>query len=355
MDPSTGGQSIELFYHKGSSDKIYCLSVEASGGDFVVNFAYGRRGTKLRHGTKTLAPVSLSKAQQIYDGVIAEKTAEGYVPEAGALPLTVTQTKDGQNFVREFVREIQEELWSRNYGHSWGVRDEFTALIRAHPELLNLSVKEASDLILANLSIWSPVLAAKEATAMARYVSPEQVKARSRTRLSLGRPMRRSSSAISTASRSPASSRESGPFSQWVGLWVSSNRRRKRCCAPGKQWSERSRSTSAYQLKAVAARSRFPGQHSPTRGPEAYSDRLLEVLRGTFAVKGEPSPSAIISHEHLLKKLISRITPLRISYKHSGWRFEMNLGSPSPAEVMPANSRARGSMPGARGRRRSSR
>jgi bifunctional non-homologous end joining protein LigD len=47
-------KSITLYYREGSSDKVYQCSIEASGELFVVNFAYGRRGTTLQNGTKSL-------------------------------------------------------------------------------------------------------------------------------------------------------------------------------------------------------------------------------------------------------------------------------------------------------------
>jgi len=52
-----GAETVTLHYREGSSDKVYQCSVEPSGELFVVNFAYGRRGSTLSTGTKTSAPV----------------------------------------------------------------------------------------------------------------------------------------------------------------------------------------------------------------------------------------------------------------------------------------------------------
>ena len=42
--------NITLHYREGSSDKVYQLSVERKGEGFVVNFAFGRRGSILTDG-----------------------------------------------------------------------------------------------------------------------------------------------------------------------------------------------------------------------------------------------------------------------------------------------------------------
>ena len=71
-------KSVSLFYKEGSSDKEYHVKLEASNGGWVVNFSYRRRGSTLKTGTKTMLPVSLGAATQIYDKLVKEKTAKGY-------------------------------------------------------------------------------------------------------------------------------------------------------------------------------------------------------------------------------------------------------------------------------------
>lgn len=44
---------ITLYYREGSSDKGYHAVIEPQGAGFVVNFAYGRRGSTMNTGTKT--------------------------------------------------------------------------------------------------------------------------------------------------------------------------------------------------------------------------------------------------------------------------------------------------------------
>lgn len=74
-----------LFFREGNSDKVYEVDLcEAGAGEFLVNFRYGRRGTALREGTKTPFPESRAKAEQIFDGLVGEKTRKGYRVEGEA-------------------------------------------------------------------------------------------------------------------------------------------------------------------------------------------------------------------------------------------------------------------------------
>lgn len=73
-------QTTTLYYREGSSDKTYSLAIAAKDQGFVVNFAYGRRGSTLNTGTKTGAPVTLEEARRIYDNLLKKKTAKGYHP-----------------------------------------------------------------------------------------------------------------------------------------------------------------------------------------------------------------------------------------------------------------------------------
>ena len=72
-------RSVTLYCREGSADKEYQLHLQSAGdGGFVVNFAFGRRGSTLKPGTKTQAPVSYDAACKIYDKLLREKTGKGY-------------------------------------------------------------------------------------------------------------------------------------------------------------------------------------------------------------------------------------------------------------------------------------
>jgi len=79
-------EQIALYFKQGSSDKIYQAGIEPKDDGFVVNFAYGRRGTTLQTGTKTSASVPYDAAKAIYDKLIREKTAKGYTPGQDGTP-----------------------------------------------------------------------------------------------------------------------------------------------------------------------------------------------------------------------------------------------------------------------------
>jgi len=75
---------IELEFREGSSDKVYRAAIEKADGGHVVNFAYGRRGSTLNTGTKTIQPVSCDEALKIYNKLVNSKTAKGYKPVEGS-------------------------------------------------------------------------------------------------------------------------------------------------------------------------------------------------------------------------------------------------------------------------------
>lgn len=87
-------QNVTLYYREGGSDKVYQVGIEPAGDRFVVNFAYGRRGSTLNVGTKTNVPVEYSQAKAIFDQLVREKTAKGYTPGTAGTPYQDTQQED---------------------------------------------------------------------------------------------------------------------------------------------------------------------------------------------------------------------------------------------------------------------
>jgi bifunctional non-homologous end joining protein LigD len=84
-------EQISLYYQEGSSDKVYHAYLEPKEDGWIVNFAFGRRGSTLQTGTKTNEPVAYEKAKKIYDKIVAEKMAKGYTPMAGGTPYVGTE------------------------------------------------------------------------------------------------------------------------------------------------------------------------------------------------------------------------------------------------------------------------
>lgn len=79
-------ENVTLYYRQGSSDKVYQCRIELAGKRFIVNFAYGRRGSTLNTGTKTNVPVDYDSARRIFDQLVKEKTAKGYTPGEDGTP-----------------------------------------------------------------------------------------------------------------------------------------------------------------------------------------------------------------------------------------------------------------------------
>lgn len=107
---SPAAESVTLYYREGSSDKVYQCSIEPSGGDlFVVNFAYGRRGTTLQTGTKTSSPVDYDTAKKAFDKLVREKTAKGYTPGEDGTPYQHTAKADrATNILPQLLNAIDE-------------------------------------------------------------------------------------------------------------------------------------------------------------------------------------------------------------------------------------------------------
>jgi len=74
-----------LYFNNGSSDKEYHVEMLPQGNGFVVNIAYGRVGSTMQTGTKTVAPVTQVEAQKIFDKAVNAKLAKGYVQSGAAV------------------------------------------------------------------------------------------------------------------------------------------------------------------------------------------------------------------------------------------------------------------------------
>lgn len=77
-------KQTQLHLQEGNSDKVYEIDLcQVGEGQYVVNFRYGRRGASLNEGTKTVQPVSMNKAQAVFDDLVKDKTKKGYKDVSG--------------------------------------------------------------------------------------------------------------------------------------------------------------------------------------------------------------------------------------------------------------------------------
>ena len=100
-------ERVTLYYREGSSDKVYHAAIEPSGNQFVVNFAYGRRGATLTTGTKTSSPVDYGTAKKIHAKLIGEKKAKGYTEGADGTPYQHTD-KQPSGILPQLLNAIEE-------------------------------------------------------------------------------------------------------------------------------------------------------------------------------------------------------------------------------------------------------
>jgi bifunctional non-homologous end joining protein LigD len=107
---ATQTERTTLYYRQGSSDKVYQASIEPKGELFLVNFAYGRRGSTMTTGTKTQTPVDYDSAKTIYDKLVREKKAKGYTEGPEGTPYQHSDKEDRvTGFLPQLLNPIDEK------------------------------------------------------------------------------------------------------------------------------------------------------------------------------------------------------------------------------------------------------
>ena len=127
-----------LYFREGSSDKIYQAAIEPRDDRFVVNFAYGRRGSTLNTGTKTSSPVAYDAAKSIHDKLIKEKMAKGYTLGADSVAYTDGSRK---------VTDIRPQLLNAIESPDSLLMDDAFFLQRKHDGKRLLVRKQGEDVI----------------------------------------------------------------------------------------------------------------------------------------------------------------------------------------------------------------
>ena len=130
-------QRITLYYRQGSSDKVYQASLEPQGELFVVNFAFGRRGSTMSTGTKTNVPVDCDSARSIYDKLVREKKAKGYTEGPDGTPYHNTPKEDRvTGLLPQLLNPIDEQEVKRLLiDPNWAMQEKFDGrrvLVRRH-------------------------------------------------------------------------------------------------------------------------------------------------------------------------------------------------------------------------------
>jgi bifunctional non-homologous end joining protein LigD len=120
-------ERITLYYRQGSSDKVYQASLEPQGELFVVNFAFGRRGSTMSTGTKTQTPVDYDAAKTIYDKLVREKMAKGYTEGPDGTPYQNTPREDRvTGLLPQLLNPIDEQEVKRLLKDpAWAMQQKF--------------------------------------------------------------------------------------------------------------------------------------------------------------------------------------------------------------------------------------
>ena len=136
-----------LYYKEGSSDKVYKAFLIEKVDGYVVDFAYGRRGTALVHSTKTPKPLDFHAAKRVYDGLIKAKMAKGYAPIGDPVVYTATPEKNqSTGLLPQLLNPIKEEDLQQLFDE-WS----FVLLQTKHDgERRQVSVKTSGEVIAAN-------------------------------------------------------------------------------------------------------------------------------------------------------------------------------------------------------------
>jgi hypothetical protein len=107
-------KETHLHYQKGTSNKVYNVFLfKVSNNKYLVNFAYGRSGSKLREGTKTTNPVDLEQAQKLYDSLVVSKINKEYQVVSGFNSLKQEEKKERESLSSEAYKALLLERLSR--------------------------------------------------------------------------------------------------------------------------------------------------------------------------------------------------------------------------------------------------
>ena len=118
-----------LRFRDDRSDKVYHVSIEKSGDGYIVNCAWGRRGSSMQSATQTKDPVSLAMATKIYEKKIKEKTNKGYQIVYGYLRgitnIPVANTTNPLNPQCNLLNPIEDDqLESLMMGNQWVMQEK---------------------------------------------------------------------------------------------------------------------------------------------------------------------------------------------------------------------------------------
>ncbi len=184
-------EQVTLLFQEGKSDKVYEVDLlEVGAGQYVVNFRYGRRGTALKDGTKTPAPVSMAEARRTFDKLVQSKLDSGYVraghPSTGlpppaprppppapatAAPAPASPPAGASARERTLLQQLTQEVSTRRWFRTTEVRAQQRPLERVIWSVGEQRVRAAEPILLPMLEKAPPLRAYCIAAALGRLGS----------------------------------------------------------------------------------------------------------------------------------------------------------------------------------------
>jgi bifunctional non-homologous end joining protein LigD len=157
-------KSTHLFFSEGASDKVYQAEIIETNGGYLVNCAWGRRGSTLQTGSKTPAPVQMDKAEKIFAKVVGEKTAKGYTEDGTGKAFAGSENAGRvSGYLPQLLNEVSEAevealILNPDYCAQPKFDGERRMILRAGAESANrkglivLITEEISEAVAENLS-----------------------------------------------------------------------------------------------------------------------------------------------------------------------------------------------------------
>jgi|SRR5215471_5256694 len=105
-------EKTTLYFRQDNSDKVYVAELLEQGEGFIVNFAYGRRGSTMTTGTKTKEAIPEVNARRIYNKLIQEKKAKGYIEGEDTGSYVPPETTVSSEVVQcQLLTAVEDEQW----------------------------------------------------------------------------------------------------------------------------------------------------------------------------------------------------------------------------------------------------
>ena len=111
LDGLTDGNSasIGLYFKAEGSDKEYHVHLKPEDTGWIVSFQYGKRGSALRDGRKTVLPITWQEAAEKYSKVVRDQLKDGYTPNSSGAAYQDTPLGERLSGITPMLLNIEGE------------------------------------------------------------------------------------------------------------------------------------------------------------------------------------------------------------------------------------------------------